>query len=151
MISGQIILASSNRTHIWVILRKIEIQYPLLGPYYILVQYSRELLNNHCFKEGSQSRTKILGGITRMKFWDRENQKVVTGFRDMADFFKENQDPIPPLVGPFICIYIKSLVKLYCTTRLGSKGRTIKYKPKLKSTTLLVTVLQNCFFFQICT
>ena len=36
-----------------------------------------------------------------MKIRDRENQKIVTGFRDMADFVAGNRDPMPPLVGPF--------------------------------------------------
>ena len=36
-----------------------------------------------------------------MKIRDRENRKILTGFRDMADFFKGNRDLIPPpLVGP---------------------------------------------------
>ena len=39
-----------------------------------------------------------------MKIRDRENRKFLTGFRDMADFFTGNWDPIPPLVGPFITI-----------------------------------------------
>ena len=36
-----------------------------------------------------------------MKIRDRENQKILTGFRDMADFFTGNRDPIPPLVDPY--------------------------------------------------
>ena len=35
-----------------------------------------------------------------MKIRDRENRKILTGFRDMADFVTGNRDPIPPLVGP---------------------------------------------------
>ena len=35
-----------------------------------------------------------------MKIRDRENRKIITGFRDMADFVTGNRDPIPPLVGP---------------------------------------------------
>ena len=37
-----------------------------------------------------------------MKLRDRENRKMLTGFRDMADFVTGNRDPIPPLVGPRI-------------------------------------------------
>ena len=34
--------------------------------------------------------------MTRLKLWDRENPKIVTGFPDMADFVTGNRDPIPP-------------------------------------------------------
>ena len=37
--------------------------------------------------------------MTMMKIRDRENRKFLPGFRDMADFFTGNRDPIPPLVG----------------------------------------------------
>ena len=47
--------------------------------------------------------TKILDGMTRMKIRDRANQKIFTGFRDMADFFTGNQDPIPP-GGPLLTL-----------------------------------------------
>ena len=40
--------------------------------------------------------------MTTMKVRDRENRKLFTGFRDMADFHTENWDPIPSLVGPYI-------------------------------------------------
>ena len=49
---------------------------------------------------------KILGEMTRMKIWDRENQKILTGFRDMAVFVMGNRDPIHPLVGLFIYLVI---------------------------------------------
>ena len=38
--------------------------------------------------------------MTRMKIRDRENRKILTGFRDMADSSTVNRDPIPLLVGP---------------------------------------------------
>ena len=37
-----------------------------------------------------------------MKIRDRENRKILTGFRDMADFVMGNRDPISPLVGPLV-------------------------------------------------
>ena len=41
-----------------------------------------------------------------MKIRDRENRKILTGFRDMADFVTGNRDPIPPPGGPLHMIYI---------------------------------------------
>ena len=38
--------------------------------------------------------------MTRMKIRDRENRKILTGFRDMADFFTGNRDLIPSPGGP---------------------------------------------------
>ena len=41
-----------------------------------------------------------------MKIQDRENRKILTGFRDMmADFFTENRDLIPPPGGPLILCF----------------------------------------------
>ena len=34
--------------------------------------------------------------MTRMKIRDRENRKILTGFRDMAGFVTGNRDPIHP-------------------------------------------------------
>ena len=60
--SGQIILARSDETQTrffhWI-LGSIT---PLVGPYYILVQFLKELLNSHCFEEGSQTKTKYSTG-----------------------------------------------------------------------------------------
>ena len=86
VISRQIILARSNKTHTWFVLREIEIQPPLQGPYYILEQYFRELLNYYRFEYDSQSRTKYSAGWRGRKIRDREIRKILTGFRDMADF-----------------------------------------------------------------
>ena len=38
--------------------------------------------------------------MTRMKVWDQENRKNLTGFWDMADFVTGNQDQIPSPGGP---------------------------------------------------
>ena len=43
-----------------------------------------------------------------MKIRDRENRKILTGFRDMADFVTGNRDPIPPPGGPLGCRAQKS-------------------------------------------
>ena len=83
-----------------IYLREIQIQHPLQGPYYILVQFFREMLNYHRLNQGSQARTKILGGMTRIKIRDREIRKILTGFRDMAKFVTGNRDPIPPCWAP---------------------------------------------------
>ena len=104
------ILARSNKTHIWFILREIEIKHPVQCPYYIIVQYFRGLLNYHRFEYGSQSRTKILGEMTRVKIRYRENRKFLTGFWDTADFFTGNRDPIPPWWAPLICCVESKLV-----------------------------------------
>ena len=44
------------------------IQHPLVGPYYIMVQFVKELLNCHCLKEGSQSKTKYSTGRREANF-----------------------------------------------------------------------------------
>ena len=47
--------------------------------------------------------------MTRKKIRDRENRKILSGFRDVADFVTGNRDSIPPLVGPFKLIQIFDL------------------------------------------
>ena len=38
--------------------------------------------------------------MMRMKIRDRENRKNLTGFQDMAEYLKGNQDPIRPWWAP---------------------------------------------------
>ena len=57
------------------------------------------------FLHKALSREQKLDGMTRMKFRDRENRKILTGFRDMANFITGNRDLIPPLVGPHTRVY----------------------------------------------
>ena len=51
---------------------------------------------------GLSVENKLLDGMTRRKIRDRVNRKFFTGFRDMAEFFKGYQDPIPPWWAPLI-------------------------------------------------
>ena len=104
---GQIILARSDETQIRFILGEIGIQHPLLGPYYILVQFLGSCSIITVLSK-ALSREKILDGMTKMKIQDRENLNIFAGFLNMANFYTANLDPIPLLVGPLITIYSKT-------------------------------------------
>ena len=68
------ILVRSNKTHTRFILREIEIQNLLLRPFYILVQYFRDLLNYHrlsvenkntrCYDNSGSGKSKKFNGIS---------------------------------------------------------------------------------------
>ena len=51
--------------------------------------------------------------MTRKKIRNRENQKILSGFRDVADFVTGNRDTIPPLMGPLKMIYEKKWLKIH--------------------------------------
>ena len=55
-----------------------------------------------------------------MKIRDRENRKFLTGFRDMADFFTGNRDPIPPWLSPEMLIVIDFLFTFMEYTKFGT-------------------------------
>ena len=50
--------------------------------------------------------------MTRKKIRDRENRKILSGFRDVADFVTGNRDSIPPLVGPLLDYYVVNYVEV---------------------------------------
>ena len=65
----------------------VNLSTPCFMCYYDLVQFFRELLDYHFFKEGSQPRTKILDRMTRKKIRD-------------SNFLTGNLDPTIPWWAP---------------------------------------------------
>ena len=49
---------------------------------------------------GLSVENKILDGMMKRKVRDQEKRKFVTGFRDIAEFFKGNRDPMSPWWAP---------------------------------------------------